>query len=135
MKILIDSPILLDIFTEDPTWFEWSSQKIAHHAEKDILLINPIIYSELSLHFSKIEDLDEALPTADFLRENIPWEAAFLAARAFQTHHPRSTSKQPTLPPILIGAHAALTGLTLLTRDPHRFRDYYPKINLIHPKR
>ncbi len=83
MKILVDSNVLLDVFTEDRAWFAWSAQKLEWHAERNGLVVNPIIFAEASLHFSRIEELEEALPREAYERQELPWEAAFLAGRCF----------------------------------------------------
>lgn len=130
--MLVDSNVLLDIFTEDEQWFRWSSEKIAAHGEGDILAINPIIYAEVSLQFSAIEDLDDAL--ADFARLALPWEAGFLAGRCFLQYRQRGGSRRSPLPDFYIGAHASISGLALLTRDPERYRTYFPRLVIISPR-
>src|SRR3990170_1606592 len=82
-EILVDSNVILDVVTEDTTWFEWSSGQLARLAEDHVLAINPIVYSEVSVGFERIEDVDSALPADFFRREALPWEAAFLAAKCF----------------------------------------------------
>ncbi len=134
MPVLVDSNVLLDIFTEDPEWFEWSSQKLAEYAEKDTLLINPIIYAEVSIRFERIEELEEALPPEVFIREELPWEAAFLAGKCFLLYRKRRGKKTSPLPDFYIGAHAAVRGYALLTRDAKRYRSYFPKLKLIAPE-
>jgi len=133
LEILVDSNVLLDIFTEDKQWFAWSSEKLAYHAERDILAINPLIYAELSIHFSAIEELDDALPETDFSRLALPWEAAFLAGRAFVSHRKRGGARRSPLPDFYIGAHASIAKLALLTRDSARYRTYFPGLQLISP--
>ena len=134
MPVLVDSNVILDIFTEDPEWFEWSSRKLSECAEKDTLLINPIIYAEVSIRFERIEELEEALPPEVFLREELPWEAAFLAGKCFLIYRMRSGKKTSPLPDFYIGAHAAVRGYALLTRDARRYRTYFPKLKLIAPE-
>ncbi len=134
MPILVDSNVILDIFTEDPKWFEWSSQKLAEYAEKDTLIINPIIYAEVSIRFERIEELEEALPSDVFVREELPWEAAFLAGKCFLLYRRRRGKKTSPLPDFYIGAHAAVRGYALLTRDVKRYRFYFPKLKLIAPE-
>lgn len=133
MKILVDSNVLLDIFTNDQSWGEWSSETIAKHAESDLLVINPIIYAEVSLNFSAIESLDEALPEASFERLPLPWAAGFLAGRCFLTYRKRGGVRNSPLPDFYIGAHAAIEGLALLTRDAQRYATYFPRLKLIAP--
>ncbi len=134
MPTLVDSNVILDVFTEDPKWFEWSSQKLAEYAEKDILVINPIIYAEVSIRFESIEELEEALPPEIFVREELPWEAAFLAGKCFLLYKKQKGRKTSPLPDFYIGAHAAVRGYALLTRDDRRYRFYFPKLKLIAPE-
>jgi predicted nucleic acid-binding protein len=133
MKILVDSSVLLDVLTQDPEWAGWSEEKLAVHAERDLLAINPIIYAEVSAHFSTIEELNEALSPEDFQRLPLPYEAGFLAARCFLLYRRRGGQKHAPLPDFYIGAHAATEGLMLLTRDVSRYRTYFPSIQLIAP--
>lgn len=130
---LVDSNVLLDIFTEDASWLEWSSNALATSAEAGPLVINPIIYAEVSVRFSHIEDLDEALGADDFRRAPLPWTAAFLAGKAFLAYRRNRGTALTPLPDLLIGAHAAVEDLDLLTRDPARYRTYFPKVRLHAP--
>ncbi len=130
---LVDSNVLLDILTEDPVWLEWSSTALAAAAEDGPLVINPIIYAEVSVRFTRIEDLDDAIAPADFRRAPLPWTAGFLAGKAFLAYR-RNRGAAPTpLPDLYIGAHAAVDGLALLTRDPARYRTYFPRVQLRAP--
>jgi predicted nucleic acid-binding protein len=129
--VLIDSNVLLDLMTEDPRWFTWSAAAVARVAERFRLVINPIIYGEVSVRYSQIEDLDAALPKAMFDREAIPYQAAFLAGKAFLLYRRREGTKRSPLPDFFIGAHAAVAGYQLLTRDAIRYRTYFPKLPLI----
>jgi predicted nucleic acid-binding protein len=131
--VLVDSNVLLDVFTEDPRWGEWSSEALARTAEGDVLAINPIIYAEVSIHFSTIEDLDGALPERDFRRAPLPWEAGFLAGQCFLRYRRRGGARRSPLPDFYIGAHAAIEGMTVLTRDPARYRRYFPGLRIIAP--
>ena len=133
MDILVDSNVILDIATEDKKWFPWSSQALAKYAETHTLVINPIIYAEVSVGFDRIEDVEEVLPSAFFRRDPIPWEAAFLAAKCFLAYRRRRGKKSSTLPDFFIGAHAAVVGIPLLTRDIARYRTYFPKVKIITP--
>jgi predicted nucleic acid-binding protein len=130
---LVDSNVLLDVLTEDPEWFAWSSQMLATSAEADRLVINPLIYAEVSLGFDRIEDLDASVPADYFVREPLPWEAAFLAARAFRAYRRRGGARTHALPDFYIGAHAAIAGYTLLTRDARRYRTYFPRLRVVAP--
>lgn len=130
---LVDTNVLLDVLTEDERWLTWSLQSLAAAAESGPLLINPIIYAEASIRFSRVEDLDEALPPSDYRRAPVPWSAAFLAGRAFVSYRRRGGERSSTLPDFFIGAHAAVDDLTLLTRDASRYRTYFPTVRLTAP--
>ena len=131
--VLVDSNVLLDVMTEDPKWSEWSSSTLARCADTSILVVNPIIYAEVSVRFTAIEDLEEALPKPMFERRSIPWEAAFLAGKCFVRYRRAGGQKTAPLPDFFIGAHAAVEGLELLTRDISRYRTYFPTLTLIAP--
>ncbi len=131
---LVDSNVLLDIFTEDASWLEWSTEALAAAAEAGPLYINPIVYAEVSVRFSRIEDLEEALPPAEFRRSAIPWVAAFLAGKAFVSYRRNRGAASAPLPDFFIGAHAAVDDLDLLTRDTRRYRTYFPTVQLLAPE-
>lgn len=133
MEILVDSNVILDIITEDKKWFRWSSEKLAHYAEDHILNINPIICAEISIAFDRIEDIDNTLPPIYFRRLTLPWEATFLAGRCYLKYRKKGGEKRSPLPDFYIGAHAAVKGMVLLTRDISRYRTYFPKLNIIAP--
>jgi len=132
--VMVDSNVLLDVLTEDPAWFEWSSRSLQQCAQDHILVINPIIYAEVSIGFDRIEDLDAALPERMIERRPIPPEAAFLAGKCFLKYRERGGEKRSTLPDFFIGAHAAVEKMTLLTRDASRYRTYFPRLTLISPE-
>lgn len=131
--VLVDSNVLLDLLEEDATWYEWSSTELQKAADSCTLIINPVIYAEISVGFSRIEDVDKALPLESFQRAPIPWEAAFLAGKCFIRYRKLGGTKVAPLPDFFIGAHAAVSGLTLLTRDVARYRTYFPSLKLISP--
>ena len=131
--VLVDSNVIIDVLTEDAEWFPWSSAALERAAEFDVLVINPIIYSEVSVHFSRIEDLDAALPKESFRRESLPWQAGFLAGKSFLLYRKRGGARRSPLPDFYIGAHAAIRDATLLTRDATRYRTYFPRLRLIAP--
>ncbi len=131
--VLVDSNVLLDVLTEDPGWYAWSAAQLAAVAEEGDPAINPIIYAELSMGFARIEELDAALPETLVRRLALPWEAGFLAGRAFLDHRRRGGIRRSPLPDFYIGAHASLAGMPLLTRDAKRYRTYFPKLELICP--
>ena len=131
---LVDSNVLLDVITEDETWLEWSSTALAHAADEGPVFINPIIYSEVSVRFSRIEDVEEALPPSDYRRLTLPWESAFLAGKAYLDYRRNKRRRSPTLPDFFVGAHAAVAQLRLLTRDATRYRTYFPAVQLTSPE-
>jgi len=131
--VLVDSNVLLDVLTEDPVWSTWSSAALARAAEHEVLVINPLIYAEVSVRFARIEELDDALPAAMFRREALPWEAGFLAGKCFHAYRRRGGTRRSPLPDFYVGAHAAIRGMTLLTRDNARYRTYFPRLKLIAP--
>jgi predicted nucleic acid-binding protein len=133
MPVLVDTNVLLDIATEDPAWFDWSASRLARAADRDGLAINPIVYAELSVHYEAIEALEAALSGHAFARLALPWDAAFVAGKAYRRYRSRGGTKHAPLPDFYIGAHAAVAGLTLLTRDAKRYREYFPRLKLITP--
>jgi predicted nucleic acid-binding protein len=132
-EILVDSNVILDVVTEDPRWFESSSARLMELAESHLLVINPIIYAEVSIGFELIEDLESALPSDFFHREALPWEAAFLAGKCFLRYRRAGGAKRSPLPDFYIGAHAAVRGIPLLTRDTGRYSTYFPRLTLVMP--
>jgi predicted nucleic acid-binding protein len=133
VAFLVDSNVLLDVMTEDARWFAWSADAIERAADTARLVINPVIYAEVSVRYRRIEDLDAALPRALFDREAIPFEAAFLAGKSYLAYRRRGGTKRSPLPDFFVGAHAAISGYQLLTRDAARYRTYFPKLSLIAP--
>ena len=133
-ETLVDSNVLLDILTEDPKWLAWSSDALEEVAERSVLIINPLIYAEVSVRFGRIEDLDDVLPPATFRRDPLPWPAGFLAGKCFAQYRRLGGPRRSPMPDFYIGAHAAVEGMTLLTRDPRRYRTYFPTIEVIAPE-
>jgi predicted nucleic acid-binding protein len=131
--ILVDSNVILDILTEDPQWFEWSAQQLREYANQEELVINPIIYAEISSGFSQPEELDTAIPPDFFRRDPLPYNAAFLAGQSFLEYRRRGGERRSPLPDFYIGAHAAVVEIPLLTRDANRYRTYFPSVQLITP--
>jgi predicted nucleic acid-binding protein len=131
--VLVDSNVLLDVMTEDASWLSWSMSAIERAADTSRLVINPVIYAEASVRFTKIEELDAALPSDLFEREPIPYEAAFLAGKAYLAYRRRGGTRRSPLPDFFIGAHAAVSSYRLLTRDSARYRAYFPRLSLIAP--
>ena len=131
--VLVDSNVILDVFTQDPRWFDRSAAVLARMAGDHELIVNPIVYAEVSVGFERIEELDAALPGESFRREPLPWEAAFLAGKCFVRYRRAGGSRRAPLPDFYIGAHAAVRGIPLLTRDAARYRSYFPRLELILP--
>lgn len=132
--VLVDANVLLDVLGQDAVWFAWSAATLADLATPGRpLVINPVIYAEVSVEFPSLDELHEALPLEQFTLEDLPWDAAFLAGKAFQQYRRRGGERRSPLPDFYIGAHAAVRGYTLLTRDAARYRTYFPAVPLITP--
>jgi hypothetical protein len=132
--VLVDSNVILDVATDDARWGAWSSQALAGEIERGQLVINPIIYAEVSIGYARIEELEAALPRVLYRREPLPYEAGFLAGKAFLQYRTRRGVRLAPLPDFYIGAHAAVAGYRLLTRDAKRFRSYFPTVELVAPR-
>lgn len=133
MATLVDSNVLLDVITDDPVWAEWSAEALAAALNRESVVITPIVYAEVSIAFDRIEDLDDALPADQFERENLLWQAGFVAGKAFLAYRRRGGRRLTPLPDFYIGAHAAVAGHRLLTRDRRRYATYFPTVELITP--
>jgi predicted nucleic acid-binding protein len=131
--VLVDTNVLLDVVVGDPRWAPWSSTALATIADESVLVINPLIYAEVSIRFVSVEAVDHVLPTNLFRREDLPYDAAFLAGKAYVEYRERGGTRRSLLPDFLIGAHAAVAGYRMLTRDARRYRTYFPKLDLIAP--
>jgi len=131
--VLVDSNVLLDVATADPEWSAWSSAAVERTADESVLVINPLVYAEVSVGFATIEALDEALPVSLYRREDLPYEAAFLAGKCFVRYRRSGGARGSPLPDFYIGAHAAVAGYRLLTRDAARYRTCFPTLELIAP--
>ena len=131
---LVDTNILLDLVTDDPTWADWSIRQLDAAAVNGPLLINSVVYAELSVRFERIEDLDEVLAEAGITMEEIPRAALFLAGKVFRRYRAAGGNRTGVLPDFFIGAHAAVSKMPLLTRDIQRYRTYFPTVNLIAPQ-
>jgi len=131
VEALVDSNVILDIVTGDRRWASWSSKAIEDW--NGILVINPIIYAEVSIGFERIEDLDKAVSRELFRRDPLPWDAAFLAGKCFLRYRQSGGKKTSPLPDFFIGAHAAVAGMALITRDSSRYQTYFPGIRLVSP--
>jgi predicted nucleic acid-binding protein len=131
--ILVDTNVLLDVLEDDPQWADWSQAQLEAASLTDALRINSVIYSELSMAFERIEELESALAEGSLTLEEIPREARFLAGKAFLMYRRRQGTKTGVLPDFYIGAHAAVAGYPILTRDSGRYRSYFPTVRLIAP--
>jgi len=131
--VLVDTNVLFDYLSEDEEWADRSAAMLAEAANRGPLAINPIVFAEISVRFDAIEAVNEALPASYFLRVDLPWEAAFLAAKVFERYKRRGGTRTSALPDFFIGAHAAVAGMTLLTRDARRYRTYFPRLKIIAP--
>jgi predicted nucleic acid-binding protein len=131
--LLIDTNVLVDVLQDDPEWADWSIGQLRAQAMLHELVVNPVIYAELSLSFSTIEALDAVVTRMELTLQEIPQPALFLAAKAFAQYLRRGGSKVQVLPDFFIGAHAAVQGWPLLTRDARRFRTYFPSLEVVAP--
>jgi len=131
--VLVDSNIVLDVFLNDPKWADWSESKLDEYDQLGILYINSIVYSEISIGFDRIEDLESAIVRSGFQMLEIPKEALFLAGKAYLKYKKRKGTKRTPLPDFFIGAQAAVQNLDLITRDVSRYQSYFPTVKLISP--
>ena len=131
--VLVDTNVLVDVLQDDPQWADWSTAQLRAQAKLHALVINSVIYAEMSLSFSTLEDLDDVVLTMELVLREIPRPALFLAARAYAQTRRRGGSKGQVLPDFFIGAHAAVEGWPLLTRDASRFKTCFPTLDVITP--
>lgn len=134
MATLVDTNILVDLAMVSSDWHGWSRRKLLDVFKDGPVLINPIIYSEFSVRYDDVDEVDQLLPQDEFRRENLPWPAAFAAAAAFRLYRRAGGGRERILPDFLIGAHAAIRGYRILTRDPAGYRSYFPLVELITPE-
>ncbi len=132
-SILIDSNVLIDLFEPSSDWREWSSSCLEEFGQEGPLVINPLIYAEVSVSFLSKELLENALPSGVYTREALPWEAGFEAGKAYRDYRRRGGDRRSPLPDFYIGAHAAVMNYRLLTRDARRYRAYFPGVEIIAP--
>jgi predicted nucleic acid-binding protein len=132
--LLVDTNVLIDVLEDDPRWADWSINQLRTQTQIHPLVINPIIYAELSLAFSTFEALDAVLDKLGLALREVPRPALFLAGKAFARYRKAGGSKTGVLPDFLIGAHAAVERWTLLTRDAQRYRAYFPSVELLTPE-
>jgi predicted nucleic acid-binding protein len=131
--VLVDTNVIIDYLDEESEWFDWSATMLSDVGDRAIVAINAVVYAEVAVAYSRIEDVEAALPEPFFVRLHLPWAAAFLAGQVFKQYRRRGGKRTGVLPDFFIGAHAVVAGLTLLTRDARRYRQYFPKIRLIAP--
>jgi predicted nucleic acid-binding protein len=131
--VLVDSNVLIDVLAGDERWLPWSAAALEAAADETWLAINPIVYAEVSTYFEQREELDETLPEEEYARLPLPWEAGFLAGKSYVAYRRAGGTRRSPLPDFYIGAHAAIEGMRLLTRDATRYRTYFPKLELIAP--
>ncbi|WP_026381549.1 type II toxin-antitoxin system VapC family toxin [Afifella pfennigii] len=130
---LVDANVLIDVLHEDHDWAFWSQRQLREGRRRGQLLINPIVYAEVSCGYASQRLVDRALSPAIFRREALPWDAAFAAGHAFLSYRQAGGTRRSPLPDFYIGAHADLGGYVLLTRDPARYRRYFPLLRIVSP--
>ena len=131
--VFVDSCILLDLFTDDPKWADWSESVLGEYSQSNTLFINSIVYTEVSIGFNRIEEVEEAIEQVGVKALEIPREALFLAGKVFLDYRRNKGTKSSPLPDFFIGAHAAVSSFDLITRDSARYKTYFPSITLICP--
>lgn len=131
--ILVDTNVLLDVLQDDPVWADWSQAQLESASLSGRLLINDIIYTELSIAFQRIEELEAVVAATRLKLEPLPREALFLAGKAFLSYRKSAGVRQQVLPDFFIGAHAAVCGWPILTRDSRRYRSYFPGVRVVSP--
>ena len=132
--VFLDSCILLDLFTNDPHWAEWSEKILDQYSQTNTLFINSIVYTEISIGFNKIEEVENAVSELGIKVLEIPREALFLTGKVFLKYRKNKGTKNSPLPDFFIGAHASISKFNLITRDPSKYKTYFPQVKLIHPE-
>lgn len=130
---LVDSCVLLDVITDDERWADWSAEQLAVAMDAGRVVINPLVYAEVSVGYQTIEELEESLPASEYEREALPYLAGFAAGKAFVRYRRAGGDRRSPLPDFYIGAHAAVAGYRLLTRDASRYRTYFPNVDIVAP--
>jgi len=133
--VFLDSCILLDLFTNDPKWANWSEKMLVQYSQTNTLYINSIVYTEVSIGFNKIEEFETAIEQIGIKVLEIPREALFLTGKAFLKYRKNKGTKNSPLPDFFIGAHATVSSFDLITRDVKKFKTYFPQVNLIYPNK
>lgn len=134
MVTIVDTNVLVDLTLAGSSWHSWSRGQVVSAFKRGPVVINPIIYAEFSFRYEDIEEVERLLPQDEFRRENLPWPAAFAAAAAFRVYRASGGGREHILPDFLIGAHAAIRGYSVLTRDTKGYRSYFPSLDLITPE-
>ncbi len=132
--IFIDSCVLLDLFTDDPNWAEWSENVLEKYSQTNTLYINSIVYTEISIGFKKIEEVETAITELEIKVLEMPREALFLTGKVFLQYRKNHGTKTSPLPDFFIGAHTAVSKFDLITRDTSKYKTYFPQVKLIHPE-
>jgi len=132
-RVLIDTNVLVDLLTDDPVWAEWSTDAFCACMDHARVVIDTTVYAELAVRYDTVEALEQMIEAAGLEREHVPWSAAYLAGKAFAQYRRSSGTRRSPLPDFYIGAHAAVAGMRLLTRDAGRYRTYFPTVELIAP--
>jgi len=130
---LVDANVLIDVFAADPNWRDWSARQLVAAKRAGRLIVNQVVFAEVAATFPTQRRLDEALSPKRYERENLPWDAAFNAARAFLAYRRAGGLKRSPLPDFYIGAHAEVQGYVLLTREPSRYRQVFPTLKIVSP--
>ena len=131
--VLVDSNVLLDLASRDPAWHDWSWEQLSVAADESVLVINPIVFAEVSVNFLRVEEMGAVMPLEVLRHDPLPYDAAFLAGKCYLRYRRRGGRRRSPLPDFYIGAHAALADYRLLTRDARRYRDYFPRLDIIAP--
>jgi len=131
--VFVDSCILLDLFTDDPNWADWSENILDKYSQTNTLYINSIVYTEVSIGFNKIEEVETAISQLGIKVLEIPREALFLTGKVFLKYRKNKGTKNSPLPDFFIGAHAMVSKFDLITRDSIKYKTYFPQLKLIHP--
>jgi predicted nucleic acid-binding protein len=130
---LVDSNVILDVIDTDESWGVWSADRVRDAADAGTIIINPIVFAEVSMGFADLTELDQRLSHMDVHREALPWDAAFTAGKVHALYRQQAGLRDRTLPDFLIGAHSLVKKYRLLTRDPRRYRQYFPALDIIAP--
>ena len=131
--IFVDSCVLLDLFTDDPDWADWSENILEQYSQTNTLYINSIVYTEVSIGFNKIEEVENAISELNIKVLEIPREALFLTGKAYLKYRKNKGTKNSPLPDFFIGAHVSVEKFHLITRDANKYKTYFPQVKLIHP--